>query len=77
MLACLDPRFSYLIVNADDLGFSPGVNRAIFQAHDEGIVTSASLRPLMPPASLISLIARHAARSVEMPNVACAPVIDA
>ncbi len=34
---------TYLIVNADDFGLSPGVNRGIAQAHEEGIVTSASL----------------------------------
>lgn len=33
----------FLIVNADDLGHSPGVNRGIARAHQEGIVTSASL----------------------------------
>ena len=33
----------YLIVNADDLGLCPGVNRGILRAHREGIVTSASL----------------------------------
>lgn len=33
----------YLIVNADDLGHSLGVNRGIIQAHEGGIVTSASL----------------------------------
>jgi len=32
-----------LIVNADDLGLSPGVNHGIVHAHREGIVTSASL----------------------------------
>jgi predicted glycoside hydrolase/deacetylase ChbG (UPF0249 family) len=32
-----------LIVNADDLGLSPGVNRGIIAAHEGGIVTSASL----------------------------------
>jgi len=32
-----------LIVNADDLGMSPGVNAAIFEAHERGIVTSTSL----------------------------------
>lgn len=32
-----------LIVNADDLGLSPGVNAGIFEAHERGIVTSASL----------------------------------
>jgi len=32
-----------LIVNADDFGLSAGVNRGIAQAHEQGIVTSASL----------------------------------
>jgi chitin disaccharide deacetylase len=32
-----------LIVNADDLGLSPGVNAGIVEAHERGIVTSASL----------------------------------
>ena len=32
-----------LIVNADDLGLSPEINRGIFYAHEHGIVTSASL----------------------------------
>ena len=32
-----------LIVNADDFGYTPGVNRAIVEAHRCGIVTSASL----------------------------------
>lgn len=33
----------YLIVNADDFGQSPGVNQGIIEAHEHGIVTSASL----------------------------------
>lgn len=32
-----------LVVNADDLGLSPGVNEGILDAHANGIVTSASL----------------------------------
>jgi len=32
-----------LIINADDLGLSPGVNRGILEAHAAGAVTSASL----------------------------------
>lgn len=32
-----------LIVNADDFGYSPSVNRGIIAAHEQGIVTSASL----------------------------------
>jgi chitin disaccharide deacetylase len=32
-----------LIINADDFGFTPGVNRAIVEAHTHGIVTSSTL----------------------------------
>jgi predicted glycoside hydrolase/deacetylase ChbG (UPF0249 family) len=32
-----------LIVNADDLGYTEGVNAGIFEAHSRGIVTSASM----------------------------------
>src|ERR1700747_656451 len=32
-----------LIVNADDLGWTAGVNRGIAEAHRNGLVTSASL----------------------------------
>ena len=32
-----------LIVNADDFGYCIGINKGIIQAHEEGIVTSASL----------------------------------
>lgn len=39
----LDCRVRRLIVNADDFGLTPGVNRAIAEAHGHGIVTSATL----------------------------------
>ena len=32
-----------LIINADDFGLTPGVNRAIMEAHQHGLVTSATL----------------------------------
>jgi predicted glycoside hydrolase/deacetylase ChbG (UPF0249 family) len=32
-----------LIVNADDFGYSRGINRGIAEAHDRGVVTSTSL----------------------------------
>ena len=41
----------YLIVNADDFGQSPGVNRGIITAHERGIVTSASLMVRWPASS--------------------------
>jgi hopanoid biosynthesis associated protein HpnK len=33
----------FLVINADDFGFSHDVNAAIIQAHEEGILTSTSL----------------------------------
>jgi hopanoid biosynthesis associated protein HpnK len=32
-----------LIINADDFGLTPGVNRAIIEAHQHGVVTSSTL----------------------------------
>jgi predicted glycoside hydrolase/deacetylase ChbG (UPF0249 family) len=32
-----------LVINADDLGFAPGVNRAIVEAHEAGTLSSASM----------------------------------
>ena len=40
----------YLIVNADDFGYSRGVNRGVLEAHEDGIVTSASLMVERPAA---------------------------
>jgi predicted glycoside hydrolase/deacetylase ChbG (UPF0249 family) len=48
----------YLIVNADDFGQSPGVNRGIIEAHRHGIVTSASLMVRWPAASEATAYAR-------------------
>jgi hopanoid biosynthesis associated protein HpnK len=39
----LDWRVRRLIINADDFGFTSGVNRAIAEAHLQGVVTSATL----------------------------------
>src|SRR4030042_6553328 len=33
----------FVIINADDLGFSPEINRGIFAAYEKGVVTDASL----------------------------------
>jgi predicted glycoside hydrolase/deacetylase ChbG (UPF0249 family) len=35
--------FCFLIINADDLGISPEVNRGIFVAYEKGVVTDSSL----------------------------------
>jgi predicted glycoside hydrolase/deacetylase ChbG (UPF0249 family) len=40
-----------LVVNADDFGLTEGVNRGVIQAHEEGIVTSASLMVRHPAAA--------------------------
>jgi predicted glycoside hydrolase/deacetylase ChbG (UPF0249 family) len=48
-----------LIVNADDLGFSAGVNRGIAEAHEGGIVTSASLMVDRPAAEDGAELARR------------------
>jgi predicted glycoside hydrolase/deacetylase ChbG (UPF0249 family) len=52
----------YLIANADDFGFSESVNRGILHAHDEGIVTSASLMVERPAAVEAADLARERPR---------------
>ena len=42
------PERPRLIVNADDLGISEGVNRGILEAHEAGAVTSASVMVNLP-----------------------------
>jgi predicted glycoside hydrolase/deacetylase ChbG (UPF0249 family) len=37
------PPIRLLVINADDLGFAPGVNRGILEAHAAGTVSSASM----------------------------------
>jgi predicted glycoside hydrolase/deacetylase ChbG (UPF0249 family) len=37
------PQPRLLVINADDLGFAPGVNRGILEAHEAGTLTSASM----------------------------------
>jgi chitin disaccharide deacetylase len=34
---------TYVLFNADDLGYSNGINRGIVEAHERGVVTSASM----------------------------------
>lgn len=48
-----------LIVNADDFGLSPGVNRGVIRTHAEGIVTSASLMVRQAAAVEAVALARH------------------
>jgi predicted glycoside hydrolase/deacetylase ChbG (UPF0249 family) len=51
-----------LIVNADDFGQSAGVNQGIVRAHEEGIVTSASLMVRWPAAAQAAAYARSQPR---------------
>lgn len=48
-----------LIVNADDLGLSDGVNAGIAEAHERGVVTSASLMVRRPGATAAAGLARR------------------
>ena len=52
-----------LVVNADDFGLARGVNAGIVEAHESGIVTSASLMVLRPAAR------EAAALAVEHPRL--------
>lgn len=40
----------FVIINADDFGLTSGINRGITEAHERGLVTSASLMVLYPAA---------------------------
>ena len=51
-------RRRVLIVNADDFGRSNGINRGVLEAHDDGILTSASLMSLWPASSAAAEAAR-------------------
>lgn len=53
-----EPEARFVIVNADDFGLSAGINRGIIEAHERGIVTSASLMVRWPAAKEAAEIAR-------------------
>ena len=48
-----------LIVNADDFGLAPGINRAIAEAHERGILTSTTLMASAPAFDDALTIARQ------------------
>ncbi|MGZ5023799.1 MAG: carbohydrate deacetylase [Chthoniobacterales bacterium] len=48
----------HVIVNADDFGLTNGINRGIIEAHEHGIVTSASLMVRYPAAAPAAEYAR-------------------
>lgn len=52
-----------LIVNADDLGRAPGIDRGIVRAHREGIVTSATLIANAPGAESASTLTHPGVRA--------------
>jgi predicted glycoside hydrolase/deacetylase ChbG (UPF0249 family)/Ser/Thr protein kinase RdoA (MazF antagonist) len=54
------PGAKLLIVNADDFGATPGVNRGILEAHARGIVTSTSLMVEAPAAPEAAEASREA-----------------
>ena len=49
----------FVIVNADDFGFSSGINRGIVEAHERGVVTSTSLMVDQPAAGEGAAYARE------------------
>jgi chitin disaccharide deacetylase len=53
-----------LIVNADDFGRSPGVNRGVIRGHEQGVVTSATLMVRWPAAEEAAAYARRSDLSV-------------
>jgi chitin disaccharide deacetylase len=53
-----------LIVNADDFGRSPGVNRGVIRTHERGIVTSATMMVRWPAAEEAAAYCRHSSLSV-------------
>jgi predicted glycoside hydrolase/deacetylase ChbG (UPF0249 family) len=54
------PMVRYLIVNGDDFGLSPGVNRGILETHRHGFLTSTSLMVNRPAAAAAAALARDA-----------------
>jgi predicted glycoside hydrolase/deacetylase ChbG (UPF0249 family) len=48
----------HLIVNADDFGQGTGINRAVVESHERGVVTSASLMVRWPAAEEAAAYAR-------------------
>jgi predicted glycoside hydrolase/deacetylase ChbG (UPF0249 family) len=57
------PSEVVLVVNGDDFGRSPGINRGILECFDHGILTSASLMTLWPAS------AKAAAAALERPDL--------
>src|SRR5687767_6392407 len=48
-----------LIINADDFGRTPGINRGVVEAHERGVVTSATMMVNYAPAAEAAALARQ------------------
>lgn len=71
----------YIVVNADDLGVSPGVNRGIVEAHRQGLLTSTSLMVNMPASEegarlALGLPALSVGLHANLTDVAGQPLVD-
>ena len=64
-----------LIVNADDFGLTAGINRAIVEAHERGIVTSATLMANSRAFDQATEMARPKAAAGSMFSVGCHVVL--
>ena len=60
------------MVNADDFGFTSGVNRAIIKAHTDGVVTSATLMANGPAFCEVKELAKQFPKL----SIGCHVVID-
>lgn len=49
----------FLVINADDFGFAPGVNRGIVEAHEAGTLSSASMLVNAPAFAEAASLARE------------------
>jgi len=69
-----------LVINADDLGLAPGVNRGIIEAHDAGTLSSASMMvntPAFPEAASLALARPRMGVGLHFNIVAGRPLTDA
>ena len=53
------PSQRLLVINADDFGFAPGVNRGIVEAHEAGTLSSASMMVNTPAFAAAAALARE------------------
>lgn len=69
--SCYTDAVRRLIVNADDFGLTEGVNRAIVEAHEKGIVTSSTLMANSAAFAQAAELARDLAASRARFSVGC------